>query len=377
MRILAYSDSKVFSGAEMIFCEIARGLGRSPSLDLVGVAPAENARLAEALRGAVAGEVLDAPAQAIPLGALDLYNPLRRSRVRKTISEVNPDVLLVNLPSAEYGGLPLGLPRGRWRRIGLLHVPGSPRELGFRLGRMREALARRVLRGLDAVWLFFDAAVPEFEARWGGHGLELRRLPSPRPSTRLQPREEARRSLGLPDGEIVGIAGRISFKQKGHDTFVEAAELLAASRPGLRFAVAGDGRDRARLERVLSERGLRDRFFLLGSVEPIDSFLSAIDAIVIPSRFEGLPLIALEALAGGLPGVATRVDGLGEIWPAPWQIAPDDPRGLTEAVARVLEAPPALRARLLEQGRAAMERATSLDMGAAVEPLLKGRADGG
>lgn len=358
----------------MVFCDVVRGLALRPGLEVFAAAPAENEELTTALAAATGRRVLDVPAQALPLAAFDLFRPGRLRQAERAIAGLAPDAVLVNLPSAEYGALPLHSSALRCRKVGLLHVPGSPRELGFRLGAAREALARRALRGLDAVAVLSGSAEAAYRRLWDSGDTEVALLPLPTPEIERRPMGEARAELGLPDGELIGIAGRISFKQKGHDTFLKAAQLLAARRPGLRFAVAGDGRDRERLVRMVDRSGVGDRFTMLGHVSPIDDFLSAIDAIAIPSRFEGLPVIALEALAAGTPGVAADIDGLRDVWPDPWLSPPEDDEGLAERLGRLLDAGPAAVEPLLREGRARMEQMTSRDPAASLEKLLLGGA---
>jgi glycosyltransferase involved in cell wall biosynthesis len=122
---------------------------------------------------------------------------------------------------------------------------------------------------------------------------------------------------------------------------------------------------------MIDRSGVGNRFFMLGHVNPIDDFLSAVDAIAIPSRFEGLPVIALEALAAGTPGVAANIDGLRDVWPPGWLSSPGDPAGLADGLDRVLAADPAEKAPPLRDGRARMEQMTSLDPAAAIETLLR------
>ena len=369
-RLLAYADSKVHSGAEMVFCDVVRGLAQRPGIEVSAAAPAENEELTAALAAATGTDPLEVPAQALPLAAFDLFRPGRLGRAERAIGALAPDVLFVNLPSAEYGALPLraGL---RCLRIGLLHVHGSPRELGFRLGSAREALARRALRGLDAVAVLTPSAEAAYRRLWDPGDTETALLPLPTPVINRRDKAAARAALGLPGGELIGIAGRISFKQKGQDTFVEAARLLARRRPGLRFVVAGEGRDRERLVQMVDRSGAGDRFFMLGQVSPIDDFLGAVDAIAIPSRFEGLPVIALEALAAGTPGIAADIDGLRDVWPGPWLTPPEDAASLAEALDRLLDARPGDTEPLLREGRLRMEQLTSDDPAASIEKLVR------
>jgi len=376
LRLLAYSDSAIFSGAEAMFCEAVRGLNGRPSLAVRCAAPRGNPRMFEGLREASGGvDPIDVPAQSLPAAALHLYDPRRRAAVSRAIGGETPDVLLVNLPSVEYGGTPL-LVGNHPRTVGFLHVAGSPRALGFRLGWIRERLARRVLGQLDDVCVVSPSVARNFPRQWDVNGAGVHAVRLPKPSIEAVDRNRARAELGLPSGMVVGIAGRISFKQKGHDTLVEAAELLAERGVDVSYAVAGDGRDRDRLERSLDARGLHDRFHLLGHVQPVELFLSALDAIVIPSRFEGLPLVALEALAVGVPGVVAATDGLQDVWPARWQVPAGNAARLATSLEELLESPPQVRDELIREGREAMDRCTGDDIAQQLAAVVEGTREG-
>jgi len=371
VKVLAYTDSEIFSGAEMVLCDLVRGLSQRSSIDLEIAAPASNIALTQALCRAGDGmSPIDVKAQPLPLAAVHLFDPRRRHRLGQALKGLEPDVLLVNLPSAEYGGLPLRRRMTGAKTLGLLHVPGSPRALGFRLGAIRERLARHVLANLDSVGVLSESAIEIYRHHWDNGATAIHHLRLPRPKVEVWDRVEARRSLGLSNAPLIGIAGRLSFKQKGHDTFVEAAEILVRGQPELRFAVAGEGRDRSRLERLLEDRGLRQQFDLLGHVTPIERFFAAVDVIAIPSRFEGLPVIALEALEVGTPGVAASTDGLRDVWPLEWQVPADDARQLAAALKRMLDATTSERSEMIAEGRRRMEAATGADLAAQVEPLI-------
>ncbi|HWP33711.1 MAG TPA: glycosyltransferase, partial [Solirubrobacterales bacterium] len=198
----------------------------------------------------------------------------------------------------------------------------------------------------------------------------------PKPRVRPVPRQEARAELGLPSGVVIGMGGRISFKQKGQETFVRAAARLLRERPDLHFAIAGEGRDLPSLRKLIGELGLDGRVSLLGQVTPIGRFLSAIDAIAIPSRFEGLPLIALEALSLGVPGVAANIDGLSDVWPRAWRVEPGDPEVLAAGLVRLMETPAEERSKLVAQGRERVDANTSPDPASALESVILDIAHG-
>lgn len=139
-----------------------------------------------------------------------------------------------------------------------------------------------------------------------------------------------------PDRRLIGIVGRVSIKQKGHDVLLRAFARLAAHHGDVDLVVAGGGPDLAALRELARSLRIADRIRLLGPVTRPDDFLSAIDLIAIPSRFEGLPLVALEALKAATPGVASAVDGLADVWPPGWLVPPGAPERLAAALEELL-----------------------------------------
>lgn len=368
-----YADSVIFSGAESVFCNVVEGLRAGGGFELVVASPPENRELTRRLLAAAGVESsLAVPSQRIRLAAFDLYDPRRVRAVRRVLEEAAADLILLNLPSGEYGATPLLARTGSTPPIvGFMHISGTMGDLGFHLGRIRERLARRAVSRLEAVCLLSFQAESQYPREWSPRGTELNVVPLPAPEIEAVDRDSAREQFGLPlDRTVIGLAGRLTIRQKGHDTLVEAATAMVNRRPGLLFAIAGEGQDRQVIERQVRAAGLEDNFRMLGQVD-IAAFLSAIDLITIPSRFEGLPLIALEALTLGVPGVASSVDGLCNVWPAEWRVDPDDPAQLTAALERLLDAESAARQDLVSSGRKKMEQLTSKNPGDNVRGILE------
>lgn len=155
---------------------------------------------------------------------------------------------------------------------------------------------------------------------------------------------------------VLGL-GRLEA-QKGFDVLIEAHARLG--RPDLDLLLAGEGSARAALEGLVRARGTGDRVRFLGSTDRPASLALLRGAAVVacPSRFEGLPLVCIEALAAGRPVVATAVNGIPELvhdGETGLLVPPDDPAALAAALARLLDAPE-LAARLAAQGRLQAER---------------------
>lgn len=117
------------------------------------------------------------------------------------------------------------------------------------------------------------------------------------------------------DDVVVGIAARL-IPGKGHPQLIDAFDTAAATHPRLRLLIAGDGPDRAELERRAAHASHADRIRFLGYVPNVRGFMNVCDVTVFPTTpalGEGFGLAALEAMAAGRPVVATAVGSLPEV----------------------------------------------------------------
>jgi glycosyltransferase involved in cell wall biosynthesis len=126
-------------------------------------------------------------------------------------------------------------------------------------------------------------------------------------------RETARAVWGVAPGEVLVVGvGRLTA-QKDYATLLRALSCLPAEAPSWRCIVAGEGELRPELEQAARDFGLGDRFRLAGLVLDVSRLLAAADVFCLPSRFEGLPLVLLEAMAAGLPVAAFAIDGVVDV----------------------------------------------------------------
>jgi len=137
---------------------------------------------------------------------------------------------------------------------------------------------------------------------------------------------------------IVLAAGRLS-PEKGFAVLVESAAHVIRESLAVGFVLFGDGMERETLERRVRELGIADRFLLPGFIRNLDQVLPAADVVVLPSFTEGLPNVALEASAAGVPVVATAVGGTPEVVRdglTGWLVAPGNPEQMAERIQRLL-----------------------------------------
>jgi glycosyltransferase involved in cell wall biosynthesis len=252
------------------------------------------------------------------------------------------------------------LAAGRGRRIATVHL------------HTRSTLALRIHRWVD-LWQLrrFDAVI--LVARALDRGALARAVPRRRrhvvPNGLDVPRwraraaaeaDSARAALAAAGGagspQLV-VAGRLT-RQKGIDLALAALARLAPRFPAARLAVAGEGPESAALARRARELGVAGRVAWLGYRADVAGLLSLADLVLLPSRREGLPYAALEAMALARPLLAAAVGGVGEVVRDGVDgrlVSPGDPEALAAAALELLAAPEAAST-LGERGRERVAR---------------------
>jgi glycosyltransferase involved in cell wall biosynthesis len=156
-------------------------------------------------------------------------------------------------------------------------------------------------------------------------------------------REAIRRKLGIPQDAKVFLTVRRLVYKNGVDTLIECANLAIRQNSKVVFLAVGKGPDMNSVQAKINELGIQNNFRLAGFVpeEELPSYYNAADFFVLPSKSgEGLPLVALEAMACALPVIATDVGGIGEILNPKFGrlVAPNQPYLMAKAVLEFSEA---------------------------------------
>jgi glycosyltransferase involved in cell wall biosynthesis len=191
----------------------------------------------------------------------------------------------------------------------------------------------------------------------GAGVVTLRNAVAPQPLPTAADRALARLTLGAaPDDRLVGTLGRLDEPKKGLRTFLAAAARVAAAEPRARFVLIGDGPARGELERRAASLGLRDRVRFQGESAFPERLLPGLDILAQPSLWEGFGLSVVEAMAAGVPVVASRVGGIPEAARDDGEavlVPPGDAPRLAEAIVSLLRDP----ARAARLGAAGHRRA--------------------
>jgi glycosyltransferase involved in cell wall biosynthesis len=333
-------------GAETVFAQLASRLGERDTRTLT-IVPRED-WLSGHLRSLQIQPVILAARGSLNFGYLwSLIGIARRQRVRLIHTHL--------LGSAIYGAL-LGLCT-RTAVIAVLHGPTDLRKLG-RLAGVKRWLLRHACSVVVAVSsstrdALLAFGLPEKSITLIQNGVDTDRYSPGRAS-------ELRDELGVRPGELlIGAVGNIRTP-KAYDVLLKSAALLLARVPNCHLAIVGQGDESAMkpLQELSASLGLAARCHFLGFRKSTPELYRNFDVFVSSSRSEGLSLAFLEAMATGLPVVATRSGGPQEV------IDPDvcgvlvpieDPEALADGLRRTLT-DAEFRVRL---GHAARERVVS------------------
>jgi glycosyltransferase involved in cell wall biosynthesis len=182
-------------------------------------------------------------------------------------------------------------------------------------------------------------------------------------------RKRAKRKMGCArDAPVIGVVARL-IPHKGVQTFLRAVVLLREAGFLPEVLIAGDGPSRDELEALSRELGLGGRVRFLGFVEDMASFYAALDLFVLPSLSEGMPLALLEAMAAGVPIVATRTGGIKDLiltaedvvnLDSARLVPPGDPLAMATCIQRALLCPHESRA-LADKARSHILRNFSIE----------------
>ncbi len=231
----------------------------------------------------------------------------------------------------------------------------------YRRSRLQEMLFRFIMRHTILV-TGTNSLKEEYRHRYGLRAERIRVLPNWVTVKRFRgERASARRELGIsPEALVLLFVHRLS-RRKGIDLIPAiAAEVTKKSRNAI-FLIVGDGPEREKLKAEIRSRKLEDRVRLVGEIpnRKIPSYFIAADIFFMPSEEEGFPHVLLEAMAAGLPYVASDVGGVREITPPalqPFLVPSGDAARFAKRICAVLALPPEERTRVSAEARAWVER---------------------
>ena len=344
LRILFYDDAVEFGGHELMTMAGVRHAVAQANVEAGFMFFRGNVRLSK--------QIADLAVQCPSFKALPQDYVTRPFQVFRTLGSVRgirgiatamadyaPDVIVVaqgaiascsaGLIAAKRTGVPT-----------ISYIPMTHPERLFSASRFKAALREPVNR-------LYYRLPDEYITISKGMEDYLRRRRLPQPVTVVQngidltayhyaDRDAARATLGFHDDDwVVGLIGRVQFWQKRQDLAVKALARARREVANLKLLVVGDGPDLAGLKGLARAEGVEDAVVFGGWTNDLSSIYSAIDALVIPSRYEGVPLVMLEGMYFRRPVIAAAVDGMADTLPPQWLFPSGDAVALAARMVEV------------------------------------------
>ncbi|MFT4900755.1 MAG: glycosyltransferase involved in cell wall biosynthesis [Lentimonas sp.] len=325
-RILFLDDNPDYGGHQLMAAHGLEAVLQSNQWDVRGLYNPENVKNRARWEAIASGFSQDrfqmAPA-ATSSGRFQAlkshFIPHDLEALRLQISAFEPDLILVIQGNIEQSCSIFSI-KGELScpLVSYIPLPHKHQEMGAQLGLLRDWTCR----GLYAVpdgYITLSATLATMLQDYGAKGpVHVVENGIALESYRDLPASvEARRLLGLPEtGYLWGHVGRTEYKQKGQDVSLAVFAQRAALHPEEHLVFLGSGPDDRALHK--SAQG-HPRVHCLAWRDQLAVFYAAVDALLLPSRYEGVPLVMLEALACGVPVVSTDRDGMRDWLPSSWR----------------------------------------------------------
>jgi glycosyltransferase involved in cell wall biosynthesis len=334
MKVLHLINTLSTGGAEMHLLTLCRYLKRQ-NVEIVVACLREHVKDSRSLRLDFEEENI----RVINLQADSRYDSLFLGKIARVLREERPDILHTHLPRADFAGAFARVFHLELVWVCSVHAIYSEDWSG----RWSLPLFNLLWRRADVMlcishavrdWLIGRGTLPD-KARVIHYGVE--------PEKFSESRVNLREQWGLNDHAVIGSIGRLELR-KGHDLLIQAMPELCKRVPNARLLIAGHDPwgYGATLSRLIDRLGLGERVRLVGFQNDIVAFLSALDVFAFASNSEGFGQVVVEAMATGIPVVASRIPPLTEIvvdGETGLLVEPEKPKAFADAITRLLMDP--------------------------------------
>ena len=325
MKILVYDDNPDYGGHQIMACLGVEALAEDSANEVIFIFNPENKKLTARLSNIKNLRTLEAPCSTRKLqGLLNRIDRRGIRRLEKLFKNLNANlVLCIQGEIEDSSQAAIAARRAGIECVSYLAIPHSMKCMGAKFGSLRDRMNQYLFNQPDRYMTISESMKALLTER--GVTKPITVVPNGiAPSPSLKPQASTPLTLGL--------LGRIEFKQKQQDFMVQTFCDFPSVFSDCRLVIAGSGPDEEKLRELV--RG-KENITLLPWQDDTESFYEQIDFLLIPSRFEGVPLVMLEALARGIPVVGSARDGMRDILPAAWTFEPKNENSLAETFSNM------------------------------------------
>jgi glycosyltransferase involved in cell wall biosynthesis len=327
MKMLFYNDSPVFGGHEKSLFYVLEYLMECTDLHLGFIFYKGNTRFNEYLN-----QIAHKDKQRVTLYPINYYSGRLQciktllsfnsiNYISNLLNIYNPDIVIVVQGSIELSSLGLvAAKKSGYITVSFIPMTFKFQEIGIYLGRIRDSI-NAYFYSLPDRFITISFSMHD---RLIQHGISEDKVKVvyvgiDTSSYSQLSQSDARLFYNLKEDDfIMAIIGRVQFRQKGHDLLIHTLSENLNKLKGFKLLVVGDGLDLPNLKSIVTKKNLQNHVNFIPWSNDLHYLYSAIDMLIIPSRFEGMPLVMLEAMYYGIPVIASNQDGMKELLPAEW-----------------------------------------------------------
>jgi len=294
MKILVYDDNPDFGGHQVMACHGIEALAADPAVEVVCMLNPANRQLAKKL---ASHNVLEAPC---PPQRLQALNPDLVLCIQGDMAQSTRGVATATKAGIEC--------------ISYLALPHTLRQMGAKLGALRDRISQPLLNKPSRYIVISEGMKALLIERGVTQPIAIvpNGIPAPPPASKIKT-HGSRLTLGL--------MGRIEFSQKQQDFMVRTFLGFPEAFADCHLLISGDGPDGGKLRQMVEGK---DNIILRPWQDDTEDFYNEIDFLLLPSRYEGVPLVMLEALARGIPVLGSNRDGMHDTLPGTWTFDPEN-----------------------------------------------------
>jgi glycosyltransferase involved in cell wall biosynthesis len=344
-RLTFYCDASEFGGHEILTVEAAKYLCQQKDLEISFIFYEGNRRLGERLL-LIAEEGGNISLHPIKFrsrrlqGLRTLFSWNAVIKLQKILRDLHPDMVIITQGFIESGSLGLiASKRSGYRTISYIPFAHKISDIGKRNGGIIRDLLNLYYYSLPDHFITLSNTMRKMLIDRGVvsqisvvfSGLDFTKL-------KAYDRKACRLPFDRTESVyLIGCIGRIYFPHKAQDFLVQALAKNRQRLEGIKLLIVGDGPDLGRLKEMIASLRLQDSVTLVPWSNDLSRIYSALDLLVIPSWFEGVPLVMLEAMFYSIPIVASNVDGMAEILPPEWLFKVGDAESLVDTLLALRE----------------------------------------
>ena len=305
MKILVYDDNPDFGGHQVMACHGIEALAAESTVEVLCMVNPKNRKLIDRLAAIKNIQTLDVDPSSFQTLEVDYILCIQGDIAQGT----------AGVRAAVRAGIEC---------VSYIAIPHRLADMGAKLGRLRDLKNKPLFNRPDRYITISESMKNLLMER--GVKKEIHVVPNGIPASPSP-------KLTTPGSRFtIGLIGRIEFNQKQQDFFTRTVLQHPQQFSDCRVLFVGSGPDEQQLSTMIAGN---DAFTLLPWQENMEAIYERINMLIIPSRFEGVPLVMLEALARGIPVVGSRRDGMQDLLPQDWTFTTEDSASLAATFSKV------------------------------------------